>query len=120
MSTRNLAAMAVAAICGAAALGIAVHEALTANDLGHLFTLALVVSVGLILSVATHRWIQAWGETIGAKLDAQRITHEMPVPTQLAHQIGFKQGWEAAKLANPSELIDFVEIFEKRFPAPPN
>lgn len=55
-------------------------------------------------------------EELGKKL----LSSEFPVPVQVVHQIGFKQGWEARDLQGPDCLSDLVAVFEKRFPAPPN
>lgn len=43
----------------------------------------------------------------------------IPVPIEIAHQIGFKQGWEAARLQRPDQMSHPL-AFERFFPTPPN
>lgn len=95
--------------------------AAVAGDLHKLFGLTLSAAAVLTLSRIILLSTRRSADTIATALEELRkkIPSDIPVPVQMAHQVGWKQGWEARDLQDRADLSDLVSVFEKRFPTPP-
>lgn len=124
MSTREnvLAGVAVAA------WGAAVIITIALGDIHKTYTLlvsgASIITVALIFRVVARSSGRDVAKTVSEQTAALTRAilerREVPIPVEVAHQVGFKQGWRAAQIQNPSQLADLVDVFEKRFPEPHN
>jgi hypothetical protein len=135
MSTRERATTIIAAIGWVIAAAITIvlgdwHKAFVLVALGALaLTLGLIMrAVGRASDKTITAALAARTEAITSALAAQteavtsalqRSGQGVPIPVEVAHQVGFKQGWEMAQVRHP-EMLDLVDVFERRFPAPPN
>lgn len=128
MVTRKLAVVVAAATTTWA---IAVGIAVAIGDIHKLF--ALCISAAIALTIVSALVVLANTITAGvataAAAAAERATAEkaremksivIPVPVEMAHSIGFKQGWQAREVQHLNQLSPVLANFERYFPSPPN
>lgn len=121
MSTRKSATVVATA---ASAWAVAIAIAIAYADIHMVFALFVAAASVLTLNLRARSGIIAGPpETAaGTAGDKQTKSVVIPIPVEIAHAIGFKQGWQAAELQHPGQLpaASSMMAFERFFPTPPN
>lgn len=121
MSTRKSATVVATAV---SAWAVAITIAIACTDIHMVFALFVAAASVLTLNLRTGSGAIAGppGAAAGTVGDKQTKSVVIPIPVEIAHAIGFKQGWQAAELQHPGRLPETSSMipFERFFRTPPN